>query len=89
MYPSNFVLIRGIAADICKVIGRKSIEPGLRKALVDKNHILEDLFEVKIKDMKMKKDKATMLVPKANRTGVSYCYCLQYIVFVCMNDTNM
>ena len=48
------------------------IEPGIRKALVDKNHILEDLFDVKIKEMELKKDKVTGVAQKAERIGVSY-----------------
>ena len=65
------IYYRGIAADIRKVLGRNIIEPGLKAALVVKNHVLEDLFEVKVKEMKGKRDKMTGEIPDIVKTGVS------------------
>ena len=47
----------GIAEDIRKVLGRRSIQLGLASALFEKNHKMDHLFEVKTKQMFGKKDK--------------------------------
>ena len=57
--------------DIRKVMGRRAVEKGLDKALFQKNHALDDLFDIKVKNMEMKKDKLTGEIPIVPMTGVA------------------
>ena len=50
---------RGIAAAIRTVHGRKAVESGLKSKLVERNHSLHELFEIRTLEMKEKVKKDT------------------------------
>ena len=50
---------RGIAAAIRTVHGRKAVESGLKSKLVERNHSLDELFEIRTLEMKEKVKKDT------------------------------
>ena len=52
---------RGIAAAIRTVHGRKAVESGLKSKLVERNHSLDELFEIRTLEMKEKVKKDTKL----------------------------
>ena len=62
---------RGFAQDVRKVFGRKAVQPGIESALATKNHLMDDLFGVKVKEMIGKKDKTTGKKPILTKIGVS------------------
>ena len=64
-------LYRKIAAAQRIVFGRRSVEPLLKSALIERNHRLDSLFSVKSQDMSLKKDKVTGEPIILSKTGVS------------------
>ena len=50
---------RGIAAAIRTVHGRKAVESGLKSKLVERNHSLDELIEIRTLEMKEKVKKDT------------------------------
>ena len=64
-------LYRKIAAAQRTVFGRRSVEPNLKSALVERNHKLDFFFSEKSQVMSLKKDKETGEPITEIRTGVS------------------
>ena len=62
---------RKVAAAERIIFGRSSVEPALKVALNERNHILDPLFTVKSHLMNLKKDKVTKEERFENKTGVS------------------
>ena len=52
---------RGIASALRRVHGRPSVERNLKRSLGERNHLLDDLFEIKTLEMKQKIKKGEKL----------------------------
>ena len=70
-FNSPKCMCRKIAAAQRTVFGRRSVEPNLKSALVERNHKLDFYFSVKSQAMSLKKDKETGEPITEIRTGVS------------------
>ena len=63
--------ILGLATDIRGVFGRNAVESGLKAAIIEKNHVLDHIYDIKTKVMKGKKDKTNGEYPSVECTGVA------------------
>ena len=63
--------ILGLATDIRGVFGRNAVESGLKAAIIEKNHALDHIYDIKTKVMKGKKDKKSGEYPSVECSGVA------------------